>query len=244
MTRLGGRSMNRRQVLVLFGGAAASPLAGLPLAALAQPGRVPRVGLLMLGNPDPGLFLREITAGLRELGYEDGRNIALDQRNAQGSAANLDALARQLAKLPVEVLVGFQTPSVVAAKAATTQVPIVMCPAADPIATGLVQSFARPGGNVTGVTSATAELAAKMFDLIREVLPSARRIGVVGNALDPFHKPFLEHVAGAARTLNFEIKSALSQGVDRFAAAFDEVAKVGVQALMVQPSLPRGRAAE
>jgi putative ABC transport system substrate-binding protein len=230
--------MKRRAFIALLGAAVFAP------TALAQPGRMPRVGLLMLGNPDPGLFLREITTGLRELGYEDGRNVALELRNANGSAAQLDVLARELATRPVDVIVAFQTPSVVAAKAATAQIPIVMCPAQDPVELGFVQSFARPGGNITGMTTATAELAAKNLELIREVLPTARRLGVVGNTADPFHKPFLAHIEAAARTLSFDVAVALSQGADQLPAAFAEIAGRGVQAMMVQPSLPRDRAAE
>lgn len=230
--------MRRRAFIALLGGAAV-----FPLAASAQPARMPRIGLLMLGNPNPGLFLREITTGLRELGYEDGRNIVLDLRNANGSATRLNELARELAALPVDIIVGFQTPSVAAAKAATTQIPIVMCPVADPIATGMVQSFARPGGNITGVTTATGELAGKNLELIREALPSVQRVGVIGNAGDPFHKPYLAHVEAAARALNFELATALSQNADHLPAAFAEVAAANVQALIVQPSLPRERCA-
>lgn len=231
--------MRRRTFLGVLGGATAWPFAGR-----AQPGRLPRVGLLMLGNPDPSVFLREVTTGLRELGYEDGRNIALELRNAKGSAAQLGSLARELATLPVDVIVAFQTPVVAAAKEATTQTPIVMCPAQDPIELGFVQSFARPGGNITGMTTATAELAGKNLQLIREVFPAVRRVGIVGNAADPFHKPFLASIEAAARTLNFELKIVLSQGADPFPATFAEVAASGVQAMMVQPSLPRDRAAE
>jgi putative ABC transport system substrate-binding protein len=198
----------------------------------------------MLGNPDPSVFLREVTAGLRELGYEDGRNIVLEQRNAKGSAAQLGSLTRELAALPVDVIVAFQTPVVAAAKAATTQTPIVMCPAQNPIALGFVQSIARPGGNITGMTTATDEIAAKNLELIREVFPAVRRVGVIGNAADPFHKPFLASIEAAARTLKFELKIALSQGADPFPARFAEVAGSGVQAMMVQPSLPRERGAE
>jgi putative ABC transport system substrate-binding protein len=198
----------------------------------------------MLGNPDPGVFLREVTAGLRELGYEDGRNIVLEPRNAKGSRELLGSLARELATLPVNVIVAFQTPVVAAAKAATTQTPIVMCPAQTPIELGFVQSFARPGGNITGMTSGTEEVVGKNLELIREVLPAVRRVGVVGNAADPFHKPFLASVEAAARALNFELKAVLSQGADPFPAKFAEVAGSGVQAMMVQPSLPRERAAE
>jgi len=231
--------MKRREFLGFLSGAAA-----FPLAASAQPGRMPRVGLLMLGNPDPGLFLREITAGLRELGYEDGRNVALELRNANGSAAQLNAHARELAALPVDVIVAFQTPVVAVAKNATTQIPIVMCPAQNPIALGFVQSFARPGGNITGMTTATDEIAAKNLELIREVLPAVRRVGVIGNAADPFHKPFLASIEAGARTLNFELKIALSQGADPFPARFVDVVGSGVQAMMIQPSLPRERGAE
>jgi ABC-type uncharacterized transport system substrate-binding protein len=230
--------MKRRDVLMLLSAAA------FPLAASAQPGRMPRVGLLMLGNPDPSVFLREVTTGLRELGYEDGRNIVLEPRNAKGSAEQLGSLARELATLPVDVIVAFQTPVVAAAKAATTQTPIVMCPAQDPIELGFVQSFARPGTNITGMTTATAELAGKNLELIREVLPAVRRVGIVGNVADPFHKPFLASIEAAARTLDFELKIVLSQGTDPFPATFAEVAGSGVQAMMVQPSLPRDRAAE
>ena len=193
--------MRRRDFIAALGAAAAFPYAA------AQPVRMPRVGLLMLGNPDPGLFLREITAGLRELGYEDGRNIRLEPRNADGSAARLNALARELAALPVDVIVAFQTPVVAAAKAATTEVPIVMCPAQDPVELGFVQSFAHPGSNITGMTTATAEVAAKNLELIREVLPSVRRVGVVGNAADPFHKPYLAHVEAAANRKSTRLNS-------------------------------------
>src|SRR6185436_4341322 len=176
--------------------------------------------------------------------YEDGRNIALELRNANGSAAQLNALARELATLPVDVIVGFQTVGTAAAKAAPTQIPIVMCPAQNPIELGFVQSFARPGGNITGMTTATDVLAGKNFELIREVFPAASRIGVIGNATDPFHKPFLAQVTVAARALNFELATALSQGADPFPGAFAEIAAAGVQAVMVQPSLPIRRAAE
>jgi putative ABC transport system substrate-binding protein len=231
--------MRRREFLVLLSGAAA-----FPLAARAQPGKTARVAVLMLGDPDPSLFLRKLSEGLRELGYVEGQNITLELRNANGSTATLRSLARELVTLKVDAIVGFQTPSVVAAKEATTGIPIIMCPAADPIGTGLVASFARPGGNITGMTTATAELAGKNLDLIREALPAVRRVGVIGNALDPFHKPFLEYVASAARALNFEIKIVLAQGADHLEAAFAEIVKSGSEAVMVQPSLPRELAAE
>ena len=162
--------MRRREFIAGVIGAAA-----WPLGAHAQPGRIPRVGLLMLGTPDPGVFLQELTAALRELGYEDGRNIVLEPRNAKGSATALDSLARELATLPVDAIVAFQTPVVAAARAATAQIPIVMCPAQEPVELGFVQSFDRPGGNITGMTTATAQLAGKNLELMREVFPEVAR---------------------------------------------------------------------
>jgi putative tryptophan/tyrosine transport system substrate-binding protein len=231
--------MRRREFMLLLSGAA-----GYPLAAVAQPGKLPRVGLLMLGNPDPGVYLKSLGEGLRDLGYVEGRNIALEVRNAKGSAAVLSSLARELVALNVDVIVAFQTPSVVAAKAATTTIPIVMCPAADPTGSGFVESLARPGGNITGVSTQTAQLAGKNLELIREWLPSVRRVGVVGNALDPFHKPFLEHVGVAARALNLETNIVLAQGPDGFPNAFAQIVKGGAEAVLVQPSLPRELAAK
>ena len=111
------------------------------------------------------------------------------------------SLARELVDLERGRIVGYQTPSVAAAKQATTKNSIVMSPAADPIATGFVVSFARPASNITGVASATAEVAGKNLDLIREVLPTVRKIAVLGNAIDPFHRPFLESIVLAARAL-------------------------------------------
>jgi hypothetical protein len=157
-TGLVSGGMQRRAFIMFLGGAVAS----WPIVAAAQSDKLARVGVLMLGTPDPGLFLREFREGLRELGYAEGRNIALELRNANGSAATLKAHARELAAMKVDAIVGFQTPAAIAAKEATKDVPIVMCPAADPIGTGLVKSFARPGGNITGVTTATAEIAGRI----------------------------------------------------------------------------------
>src|SRR5262245_2791339 len=105
-----GEVMRRREFMLLLSGAA-----GYLLAGVAQPGKLPRVGLLMLGNPDPGVYLKSLGEGLRDLGYVEGRNIALEVRNAKGSAAVLSSLARELVALNVDVIVAFQTPSVVAA---------------------------------------------------------------------------------------------------------------------------------
>lgn len=197
--------MNRRKFLLL------SDAAAFPLSAAAQPANIPRVGLLMLGAPIRVVFVREFREGLREVIYDEGRNITLEMRNPNGSPALLASYASELVARKDDVIVGLHTPSVAAAKTATTTIPIVMCPR-PMIGTGFVESFARPGGNITGMTTPTADLAGKNFELIREAVQAAPRVGVLGNALDPFHKPFLAYVASAARMLNFEIKVVLVQG--------------------------------
>jgi putative ABC transport system substrate-binding protein len=215
-----------------------------PLVVAAQPGKIPRIGILMLGNPDPARFLSLFREELRKLGYIEGQNVTLELRSANGSSEHLPLLARELVDLKVDIIVGYQTPCVAAAKQATTEIPIVMSPAADPIGTGFVTSFARPEGNITGMASATAETAGKNLDLMREVLPSMRRAAALGNAIDPFHKPFLESIMSAARTHEFEIKPFLVRGSGELETAFAEMVTSGAQALIVQPSLPRQRTAE
>lgn len=143
-------------------------------AARAEDDRLPTLGILALGNPDPAAFLKDFKAGLSGLGYAEGKNIRLEFRSAEGDAQRLAPLARELVAMKVDVLVAYQTPAATAAKAATSELPIVMAGAADPVGTGLVQSLARPGGNVTGVSGAVSELSAKNLELIREVLPEAR----------------------------------------------------------------------
>jgi putative ABC transport system substrate-binding protein len=226
--------MKRREFLALIAAAGAA----MPSAAFSQPAKIPRIGILMLGNPDPEFFLQEFGESLRELGYSEGKNLVLELRNARGSTPLLPSLARELVALKVDVIVGFQTPTVVAAKAATSEIPIVMCPAQEPVEMGFVASFARPGGNITGVTTATAEIAAKNLDLIREAFPSMRRLGVITNSVDPFNKPFLKSIEGAAAKLGFAVRTVVA-GADDMPAAFDQLAADKVEAVLVQPSLPR-----
>jgi putative ABC transport system substrate-binding protein len=210
-------------------------------AASAQTGRMQRIGILMLGNPDPTPFLREFGDAMRSMGYAEGANLALELRNANGQPDRLPTLARELVASNVDVIVGFQTPAVVAAKAATSEIPIVMCPAQEPVEMGFVESFARPGRNITGVTTATAEIAAKNLDLIREALPSVRRLAAIGNAVDPFHKAFLESIKAAAPRLGFELNTMLVSAAE-LDAAFSDLARNRVEAVLIQPSLPREQA--
>jgi putative ABC transport system substrate-binding protein len=231
--------MRRRHVLMLSGLGMA-----WPLLAMAQSARMPRLGILVLGNPDPVPMLREVREGLRALGYVEGQTIIFDLRNAHGDPALMQRYAYDLAAHKVDAIVAYQTPAVAAAKQATTEIPIVMAPSGDPVGTGLIASFARPGGNITGMASATAELGGKNLELLREVLPSIGRVGVLANALDPFHKPFLSHIFESAKSLGIEIKTIEVRQTNALADAFAELTKLKVEAVITQPSLPQKRIAE
>src|SRR5262249_54452277 len=187
--------MKRREFITLLGGAAAA----WPLAARAHQPKVPTIGALVIGNADPEEFWREFRQGLRDLGYVEGQNVRFEFRSAEGRVERVPELAAELVHLKVDVIVTWFTPTTQAAKQATSQIPIVMADAGDPVGTGLVASLPRPGGNVTGIAGVTAELSGKCIELIRELLPAARRVTALANATDPFSKPFLEKVqlAGA-----------------------------------------------
>jgi putative ABC transport system substrate-binding protein len=164
--------IRRREFLLILSGAAAA----WPVAARAQQPKVPTIGALVIGNISPEEFWRELRQGLRDLGYIEGENIRFEFRSAEGQINRLPELAAELVRLKVDVIVTWFTPTAVAAKQATLEIPIVMAETGDPIGTGLVMSLSRPGGNVTGIASATAELAGKTVQLIRDMLPLARRV--------------------------------------------------------------------
>ena len=177
--------MRRREFIGLLGGAAAV----WPLAAHAQQPKMPTVGALVIGNINPEQFWREFRQGLRDLGYVEGQNIRFEFRSAEGHLDRLPELAAELVRLKIDIIVTWFTPAALAAKQATLEIPIVMADAGDPVGMGLVASLPRPGGNVTGIAGMTAELAGKSVQLIRDMLPWARRVTALANATDPFSKP-------------------------------------------------------
>jgi ABC-type uncharacterized transport system substrate-binding protein len=190
-------------------------------------------------NPEP--FWSEFRAGLREHGYIEGQNIAFELRSADAKLNLLRALADELVRLKLDIIVASQTPAVIAARQATSEIPIVMAPAGDPVATGLISSLARPGGNITGLSGTSAELGAKTLELIRDVLPSTRRVAVLANAAaaDPFSRPFVEQIEHSGRTLGIAIQTIIVRGVEEFDAAFAAMDKERADTVMVQGSLPR-----
>jgi putative tryptophan/tyrosine transport system substrate-binding protein len=225
--------MRRRDFITLLAGAATT----WPLAARAQHRRVPRIGVLVLGNPDPEPFLRVLQDGLRELGHIAGQNIVLELRSAGGNASLLSSLAADLVELNVDVIVAYQTPPVQAAKQATNTIPIVMAPASDPVGTGLVASLARPGGNITGLSATTAELAAKNLEFLREMLPTARRVAVLASAADPLTKSFVDLIQLAGQSASIELPVFMIDGAEKFAPAFLDMKRRQADAVIVQPSL-------
>ena len=160
-------------------------------------------------------------------------------RSAEGKLNLLPELAAELVRLKVDVIVASETPSVQAAKRATSEIPIVMAPSGDPVGTGLIASLARPGGNVTGLSAATAELAGKSLEL-REIMLTASRVAALADPTNAFTKPFLEQINLTARTIGIEIQVVMLRGTEVFDAAFAEMAAKRIDAVIVQPTLPRG----
>ena len=223
--------MRRRDLITALGGAAMV----WPLAARAQQSRVPRIGVLALTKRDQEAFGTELREGLRELGFVDGRNFLLESRSADGETGRLPALAAELVVLNVDVIAAIFTPCALAAKQATTSIPIVMISVGDPLGAGLVTSLARPGGNITGLSNMAAETAGKSVEFFRDMLPSLRRVAVLANPVDPFSKSFLEQVHLAGRTARVEVAPvALVRGPDEVDAAFAAMARERADAVVVQ----------
>jgi putative tryptophan/tyrosine transport system substrate-binding protein len=203
----------------------------LPLRA-QQAAQVHRIGYL--GGTSYAEYTREIEAllkGLRQLGYEEGKNIAIHYQFAEGDYDRLRALAAELVDLKVDVLLTHSTPGARAAKQATSTVPIVVMAAADLVSSGLVPSIARPGGNLTGLTFFFAEICAKRVELIKEAVPAATRLGVLVHPANPSGAIALTAMQQTARALRIELLRVDVRARDDIAGAFAMLASRGVQAL-------------
>lgn len=221
--------MDRRAFIAMLGGSFLT----VPLAATAQQtSKVRRIGLLMVEEFPPSQR-QDIRMALREQGWTEGMNLFIESRSAQGNVMLLPALADELVKLNVEIIVGAGTVASIAAKNATPRVPIVIYGSGDPIQTGLVASLARPGGNITGNTSISPELDVKRLELMRELLPSVRRVGELVNPTNPVFRVTRDERENVYRALGLQPIFVEVTAVSELDGAVGEVAKRGGQVLKV-----------
>ena len=197
-------------------------LLAMPVAAAAQqPAKVHRIGFLSQGSSSGFRhFWEAFRQGLRELGYVEGRNIALESRWAEGRFERLPDLAAELARLKVDVILAGGTPSALAAKNATRTIPIVMVNVADPVRAGLVASLARPGGNITGPTLLNPELSAKRVELLKEVVPKVSRVAAFMNPASPATPVLWEETQRAAEALGVQLQPLEVRGPNEYEGAF------------------------
>jgi len=223
--------VKRREFIAVLGGA----MTAWPLAAIAQQqSTIPKVGYLFSFTPseDAGLW-EACRQGLRELGYIEGRNISIEARWADGSHKRLPDLVGDLLSRKVDVLVAAATPASLAAKAATSTIPIVIVAVGDPVRVGLVASLARPGGNVTGLSLLTPELSGRRLQMITEMLPQLTRVGVLANPDNLSYALFLEETMNAAQQIGAQIQPLHARNPDQIEQAFQSATKSNLQALVV-----------
>lgn len=208
----------------------------VPLSTVAQPrSTLPRIGFLSPSTPAARATLIDgFRQGLREQGYVEGSNITIEYRFAEGRFDRLPDLAGELVRLHVDVLVAEVTAASLAAKNATNTIPIVMVGVSNPVATNLVTTLARPGGNVTGNSSVTAETAGKSLELLKEVVPSVRRVGVLWNPANrEFQTQMVRETEGAARSLSVQLLMLEADGPEAIERVFQRISRGRVGALSV-----------
>jgi ABC-type uncharacterized transport system substrate-binding protein len=216
-------------------------LASLPLAEAQQPRKVPHIGYLSgTGDPsNPGPYVEALRQGLRDLGHIDGKNIVIEFRGAEGKLDRVPSIVNELVQLEVDVLVLPFRSAILAAKHATKTIPIVMVTGGDPVATGLVDSLARPGGNITGVSTLGRELIGKRLELLTEVIRRLSRVGLLLNQDEPAAADTLKEHEAAARALKIQVQSLKVGGQNPdIEGAFRAAAKGRVNALITVTSAP------
>jgi len=223
--------MRRREFITLLGGAAAWPLA----ARAQQLVKLRTIGFSGQSTRSAeSELVAAFTQRLRELGWIEGRTITIEYRWSEGRAERFVQIAAEFVRLKVDVIVASGTPQALATKQATSVIPIVFARVGNPVANGLVASLGRPGGNVTGLSSQTDELAGKRLELLREVVPSLRRVAILANVDNPFSVMELGEAQAAARTLGLEFDALEIRRAEDIAPAFEAI-KGRTQALYVCP---------
>jgi putative ABC transport system substrate-binding protein len=228
--------MKRREFITLLGGAAAA----WPLMARAQQpvSTVRRIGFLLPGTARTMAVRGQLEAfrqGLREYGWVEGQNIVMEYRFAEGKEDALPAIAAELVRLRLDVIVAEGTAAIQAAKTATQTIPIVMATSADPVGTGFVASLNRPGGNITGLSLQTGELSGKRLQLLTEIVPGLAHVAVLSNPLNPSIGPIVKQTKTAAQSLGVEIHVVEVQAPDKFDSAFAAVTSAHAGGLIVLP---------
>jgi len=223
----------RRDVMSLLAGGAAA----WPLAARAQQPAMPVIGFLNPTSPDPNVdLLRAFRQGLKETGYVEGENVAIEYRWAENQIDRMPALAAELVRKQVAVIATTgATVAASAAKAVTTTIPIVFLTGADPVESGLVASLARPGGNLTGINLLTIDLTAKRLELLRELVPAATRVAVLANPAGPAPEAMLRDVETAARAMGLQVQVLNAGTSPEIDAAFASFVRERPDALFVGP---------
>jgi len=222
--------MRRRDFITVIAGSAAAR----PLVARAQQPAMPVIGFLNSGAPGPATdTIAVFRQGLAEAGYMEGRNVAIEYRFAEGQYDRLPALAEELVRRQVAVIVAIPIPAAVVAKAATGTIPIVFSVAGDPVKLGLVDSLARPGGNATGVNFFQAELGAKQLGLLRELLPAAARIGLLVNPTNANVEGVTKDVTAAASAIGVQIDVVQASDSHEIDTAFATLVRNKADALLV-----------
>ena len=222
--------MKRREFIALFGSAAAA----WPLAAYAQQPAMPVIGVLSTRAPgaDPHL-LTALHRGLKEAGFVDGQNLRIDYRFAENQYDRLPTLAADLVGRRVVVIVSMGTPAAPAAKAATATIPVVFGVGDDPVQLGLIASLARPGGNLTGITTLSGELGSKRLELLRELVPTAALVGVLVNPTNVNAEAVLKDLQTAARAMGLQIHLLQASTEHEIEAAFASLLEARAGGLMV-----------
>ena len=202
-------------------------------AGAQQVGKVWRVGYLAAGaGSENQTNLNAFRQGLRDLGYVDGQNIAIEYRWGEGKYEQLPKLVHEFVKTNVDVIVTANTPSAQAAKETTTKIPIVMI-GVDPVAAGLVTSLARPGGNITGLSNIAPELVGKQLELLKEVVPKISRVAALGNPANPSTAPQLQEAKAAAQALGLQLHAVEARGPGELDRAFAAMTSARAEAVLV-----------
>jgi putative ABC transport system substrate-binding protein len=231
----GGSGMTTRRAALVA--ALALALFTAPFAAEAQQTRkVPRIGVLAGQSPELAPPILALRQGLRELGYVEGQNIAIEWRWAQGKNERYPGLAADLVKLKVDIIVAATTPGAQAAQRATRTIPIVMGFVSDPVAHGLIANLPRPGGNITGLAVPTAEILGKRLQLLREVAPSGARIAVLMDPNNPDNSADLRGTEAAARTLGVQLQVWEARSGGELDRAFTAIARARAAGIIILPS--------